>query len=766
MYLVKHRNSHSVFACRGCLATDVKLFNMFDCENKLFEHFGRFLGVPILAGDGYPHHLCSTCAVYLQKFIAFRNICVKAQNMLEEAEVRGIQITTSYIRKMDRDKHMHFSFVKKQLFNISLTNSNVIDEEFIDTFDNHEAIDFNADNMNCTVIKEENINYDYNNDATEFVTADNKIIDSNFSNVNDTNNKDHSVNSPISNDILVNNDVANGMTTIYLKTEDDNDLKDEKQQIESKKKRTVKRKKQFIDNYLNEAKPTQIGKKKKVLKRTTPDKTKEEKRRGKCKKRNVIDITKEFAEQNNFDLTIYTREEQLEEVKVLKETPTDKIQCEHCGLNFKYKHTFLNHFRSKHDPSLGDYVCTICNVRFRQLRYLYKHKLHVHLFKYECRVCKFSTKARGTAEAHAAFHAGKTFACECGRIFKHNSSYLSHKRLTHTSKLTICEFCGESFIGDWGLVVHKQKIHSDVIEACMFVCGKCDAKFKTDDALVKHEGLNCGGYNCVHCGDVFTTEKVLRYHLVQYHNNRSNSEEFECEVCRIKFHNKTARERHSIGRCLDVVPCVQCGEGFPTEQQMNEHLNVHSTEEFKCEVCKKIFKSAFYFADHYARHGREQGKNSGRGRRRGFQILPSVRKGQSIDKKRVMCEVCGQLCLETGYSVHLKIHSDEKDYACSMCSKRFRALLPLEIHMRVHTNERPYECDHCQKKFKSRGALCRHIKTVHLALRPHQCHLCQKFYKTSTCVKMHIKTVHMKFPMPPRIRKPRQLTEKSAGNEN
>ncbi|XP_059047323.1 zinc finger protein 184-like [Achroia grisella] len=708
MYVLKQNNLSQLLACRGCLATDVKLYDLF--ENKLWEQFARFVGVPVLAGDGYPHHLCSICAVYLQKFIAYRSIYRKAQNMLEEAELRGIRITTSYIRKMDRKKHIFLNYIKKELFNIDLLNP---DGDIVEAVHSHEnsdeAIDTNEDyKANCTVTKQEYI-YDksLSGNGTEFVPVGNKLVTETDCI------KEFLENFTETNDIFeTNNEIDSNNTTVDLTSED---LK-ENPEIPAKRKRLTKKVVPITEGNV---------------------------KRKKAKKRDVADITKEFADQHNFNLTVYTREQQIEQIKMLKEMPTSKFRCDYCGIGFKNKNKLLNHYRSKHDALLGDYVCSICHTRFREKDYLYSHNVAVHRFKFVCKICGFNTRARLTAKAHSEFHAGKTFTCECGKSFVHETTYLSHRRLTHTAKLISCDYCGESFIGERGLRTHKRKIHSDVLEESMVKCGKCNSNFRTEDALTKHHSLSCGSYNCVNCGDGFATENLLKYHLLQNHNHRTSSEKLsECNTCKVKFHNPAALFRHSVDRCGDVVPCVQCGIGFATELDMNEHLNVHSTEEYKCEVCQKTFKFAHNFAEHYARHAPKNAAQRGLRKKR-----------RPKNTKRVMCEVCGQLILECGYPMHLKIHSGEREYKCTLCPKRFRVPLSLQFHMRVHTNERPYECDYCQKKFKLRAAIVRHIMAVHFGVKPHQCHLCQKSFTTSTCVKMHIKTVHMKIPLPPRIRK-------------
>ncbi|CAL9689732.1 unnamed protein product [Knipowitschia caucasica] len=80
------------------------------------------------------------------------------------------------------------------------------------------------------------------------------------------------------------------------------------------------------------------------------------------------------------------------------------------------------------------------------------------------------------------------------------------------------------------------------------------------------------------------------------------------------------------------------------------------------------------------------------------------------------CPVCKKILKgsRTKLHKHMRIHTGERPYSCSVCEKTFRTIDHLRTHNTVHTGDKPFSCSFCQKEYSYPSGLKNHIQRKHL----------------------------------------------------
>lgn len=346
----------------------------------------------------------------------------------------------------------------------------------------------------------------------------------------------------------------------------------------------------------------------------------------------------------NVEIAVLSKEEQQRDVSDRKKSVNylhSPYRCEQCFKGFMDEDNLHKHSMTQHDLSRGLIVCEFCKFRYKDKRGLNQH-LKKHRLKFICRQCKYVARTTFSAKEHYKMHSGQIHECKhCGKSYGKLSSHLSHMRVHHPLDLVWCEYCGEPFIGEFGLNGHKKRAHRDLIFPSDATCDICNTHFTNVSALKVHISRSKEGAcetGCVHCGLGFDDSLKLKDHLLDSHRRKKK---YPCEKCDKTFAKESLYSSHyrRIHADSSAMPvnvknwiCEVCGKSLPSKCVLVYHQRNHTGERpYQCATCAKSFTMR--------------------------KLLQS----------------------------HLRVHTNARPYSCKLCPKTFKGLAALRAHENVHS---------------------------------------------------------------------------------
>ncbi|XP_063832382.1 zinc finger protein 300-like isoform X3 [Ostrinia nubilalis] len=107
--------------------------------------------------------------------------------------------------------------------------------------------------------------------------------------------------------------------------------------------------------------------------------------------------------------------------------------------------------------------------------------------------------------------------------------------------------------------------------------------------------------------------------------------------------------------------------------------------------------------------------------------------------KNIACTLCDmRFYVKSDLYKHMRSHSSDRPYSCEYCDKRFKCKSFQIVHSRTHTGERPYACDICPKRFRAFKDLRNH-RMIHTGEKPHKCAVCGQAFIQKCALNRHMK---------------------------
>ena len=304
---------------------------------------------------------------------------------------------------------------------------------------------------------------------------------------------------------------------------------------------------------------------------------------------------------------------------------TGQIQCSQCPRVFKKKSRAISHFLGVHAEKTVP--CSECPQLFATESLQRRHLRVSHGSLIQCHICGKMLKQRcvrnhmkrheapGSMSASGAGRAAKSqreFTCKvpgCGWKGLGQPKMFRHTKIVHGSHDQICTVCSKAFAIRADLKKHFNSCHNPASRQTV-PCPHCQKLVRTSN-LRRHilQVHTKGGklYQCSKCNRNFHSGFNLRRHIEASERRGEDCSQlkpFKCPECDACYSNQRTLTHHCerVHGHPSRFPCKKCNKRFPTRRLLQEHMDSHRGERYRCNICDLSFTTSKGLRRHHLRH--------------------------------------------------------------------------------------------------------------------------------------------------------------------
>ncbi|XP_056634937.1 zinc finger protein 585B [Diorhabda sublineata] len=384
---------------------------------------------------------------------------------------------------------------------------------------------------------------------------------------------------------------------------------------------------------------------------------------------------------------------------VVLESP---YQCSPCKFFCNSLEDLLRHWLSsehKNNPSPGYFHCNICKHRAEDTEAMHQHLISTQH-------AEMTAINRSVPIVIKKYNPTK--CPTCNEEFLLNMQLLNHcKQFQHDDTEVkkfkneyICDICGEGLLSNMSLRRHKHIIHKQKY----FICTPCNLKFDDINEAKLHRKSQQHKYKSLEKQNCTNLKKKCQY----------------CDACfgnflLLKQHLRSDHPEHN-------VRCPHCGATFTITQELTTHLRLKQCKfeehpetienSLQCEKCPFYSNSISELFFHIALH-EEPLVN--------YQNHTESSLVKAILKYK--CPVCENFYPKASLQGHIRQHTQDRPFVCTICGKSFARKNNLQFHMKNHEKkvekarlkqaaaETSFLCCTCGANFKKKSILQQHMQT-------------------------------------------------------